>query len=154
MEFPQLNTWFKFIEIYIFWRLLLWKRLSLEPVFFGLRLSWIVEYTVRPADFPEIFKLPSFQSFSTDTLKNLHFLLLSKFSVLPYGKHAAQKHFCTAHTWFRAFWPFSPQFLADCGPNYGNKVELRPRDQLGLDAPVITPFLPHTVCPTFSHVTQ
>ncbi len=34
-----------------------------------------------------------------------------------------------------AFLLFSPQFLTDCGPNYGKKVELRPSDQLGLDAP-------------------
>jgi hypothetical protein len=34
-------------------------------------------------------------------------------------------------------WPFFLRFLTDCGPKYGKKVDLRPRYQLVLDAPVL-----------------
>jgi hypothetical protein len=33
------------------------------------------------------------------------------------------------------FWPIFLRFLIDCGPNYEKKADLRPKDQLGLDAP-------------------
>jgi hypothetical protein len=33
------------------------------------------------------------------------------------------------------FWPFFLRFLTESGPNYGKKADLRPRYQLGLDAP-------------------
>jgi hypothetical protein len=33
------------------------------------------------------------------------------------------------------FWPIFLRFLIDCGPKYEKKADLRPKDQLGLDAP-------------------
>jgi hypothetical protein len=35
------------------------------------------------------------------------------------------------------FWPIFLRVLMDCGPKYEEKADLRPKDQLGLDAPVL-----------------
>ncbi len=35
------------------------------------------------------------------------------------------------------FCPIFLRFLIDCGPNYEKKADLRPKDQLGLDEPVL-----------------
>jgi hypothetical protein len=35
------------------------------------------------------------------------------------------------------FCPIFLRILIDCGPNYEKKADLRPKDQLGLDAPGI-----------------
>ncbi len=35
------------------------------------------------------------------------------------------------------FWPIFFRFLIDCGPKYEKKADLRPKDQLGLDAPAL-----------------
>jgi hypothetical protein len=54
----------------------------------------------------------------------------------------AQINFCPTQTGFRMhrnidILTIFPQFLTENGPNYGEKVELRYRDQLRLDTSVL-----------------